>query len=411
MNDLDLVHLLEESTDILSIVSSIELEGMDTSDDSFFDNKVKKELFKKSSSIARWRDNWQITYSKNIFVPVSRVCVNDCTYCNFKKRGVALAAADVLFSKKYVISLLRQARAFKCREVLLCGGEKSDLSSSVRRAIISNGIKSGRLVDWLLDLSDLILKSGLLPHTNVGVLKFKDLAKLKPVNASLGLMLENASNRFMDTGMPHEKSPGKDPLKRLKMIKDAGQLQIPFTTGILVGIGETLSEVIQSLYVIKVLHEEFGHIQEVIIQPLDGGLRGVNPRISMKDGVIAPANHARWRSMGFLDYLMIVVALARILIPADVAIQVPPNILGFDGVLGLLRIGASDLGGISPVTPDHINPRSRWPNIQELKAMLAENGFDLVERLPIYEKFLTSGSSGFVSTRIRSVVKRIGHLG
>jgi FO synthase subunit 1 len=225
------------------------------------------------------------------------------------------------------------------------------------------------LLDYMIELCELALDHGLLPHTNAGLLTEEDLIRLQPYNASMGLMLESLALLPV-----HAQSPGKRPDLRLDHIARAGRLQIPFTTGILVGIGESWQDRIESLQAIADLHRAFGHIQEVIIQPFEpkpGTAMAYSPRPEMDD-------------------LCRLVKTARKVLPFDIAIQVPPNLAD---PLPLVRSGASDLGGISPVTPDGINPERDWPTEEELQIHLA--GYTLKERLPVYPQFIERGWHGY----------------
>jgi 7,8-didemethyl-8-hydroxy-5-deazariboflavin synthase CofG subunit len=208
------------------------------------------------------------------------------------------------------------------------------------------------------------------------------MAKLKESNPSMGLMLENASERLMEKGMPHELAPSKNPKLRIKMIEEAGKLKIPFTTGILVGIGETVEEAIYSIFLIKKLHEEYGHIQEVIIQPF------------MPKKGIRMENHPPPSEEYFLKLL----AISRIIL-GEMNLQAPPNL--YNEVEKLVRAGINDLGGISPLTIDYVNPEKPWPHIEILRKRLAKEGFVLKQRLPVYPEYLNK--EGFLSQKVREV--------
>jgi FO synthase len=218
------------------------------------------------------------------------------------------------------------------------------------------------------------LEHGLLPHTNAGVLSREDMVRLRPVNVSLGLMLENISPRLCEKGMPHHRAPDKRPERRMQMLHEAGELAIPFTTGILVGIGETRRERIDSLLAIRDIHERYGHIQEVIVQ-------NFTPRPGI---VMADVDPQQDQEMAHA------VAMARLILPPDVSVQAPPNLNPARTAL-LIASGINDFGGISPVTPDYINPRHPWPHLAQLSAACASAGFELTPRLPIYPRFVAPG--------------------
>ncbi len=235
-------------------------------------------------------------------------------------------------------------------------------------------------------MCELVLeKTGLLPHANPGVMDRPALVRLKDSNASLGLMLENVSPRLMRNSLPHAKAPDKVPALRLRTIEEAGKLSIAFTTGILIGIGETMEERIDSLFAIRALHEKYGHIQEVIIQNFRA-----KPEIPM-------AAHPE----PSLEDMLRTVALARLILGPHMNVQAPPN-LSYDDFPSLLEVGINDWGGISPVTKDFINPEAAWPQIARLQSETESRGFTLRERLAIYPEF--AGREEFLSPRVRDQV-------
>ncbi len=300
-----------------------------------------------------------ITYSKNVFIPLTHVCRNACGYCIFREEP---NPDNNILKKEEVLHLLKRAESEKCTEALFTFGEKPEVYPQVRQELKKMGYTS--LVEYLRDLCEYTVeKTGLFPHSNPGILTEEELSALKPVNASVGLMLETASCRLLKT-KAHQYSPGKTPALRLKTIESAGDLKIPFTTGILVGIGETDLEIYQSLAAIKEIHEKYGHIQEVIIQNFQP-----KPQTPMENFKPVP-----------LSKLVNIVVLARLLFPST-SIQVPPN-LNRENLTPLLQAGADDLGGISPVTPDYVNPEHAWPNLDSLT-------YEKRERLPVYPKYIT----------------------
>ena len=311
-----------------------------------------------------------ITYSKNIFIPVTDLCRNRCGYCSFRKD---LKEAH-LIKRSHARLLMEEGSIAGCSEALLTMGEMPWTVPGFSRMLYSEKVSD--LMDYLVELSELAIELGLLPHTNAGLLDEDDLCRLQPYNASMGLMLETAARVEA-----HALSPGKDPGLRLQYIALAGRLRIPFTTGILVGIGESRQDRLDSLQKIAELHHEFGHIQEVIIQPLDP-----------KMGTPSEA----WPRPA-MDELCQTVEAARKILPQDVAIQVPPNLVQ---PLALLSSGASDLGGISPVTPDHINPHRPWPEEKALEEKLKD--YRLRERLPVYPRFISLGWHGSRTDRLVS---------
>jgi FO synthase subunit 1 len=303
-----------------------------------------------------------ITYSKNIFVPVTDLCRNHCGYCSFRKD---LKDAHLITRSK-ALQLLEQGYAAGCSEALFTMGESPWAVSGFESILANAGVAD--LLDYLVELCELALESGLLPHSNVGLLEQEDLRRLQPYNASMGLMLETTA--LLDV---HAKSPGKRPNLRLQYMAMAGRFRIPFTTGIMVGIGESQQDRIEALRKIAHLHRAFGHIQEVIIQPLDP-----------KQGT-ALENAPRPVIMD----LCRTVEAAREILPPEVAIQVPPNLVD---PRSLLASGANDLGGISAVTVDGINPDRPWPDEEELHHRLSD--YSLRERLPVYPRFIAMGWHG-----------------
>jgi FO synthase subunit 1 len=297
------------------------------------------------------------TFSRNVFIPLTNICRNWCGYCGFR-RDIGHPEARLLTPAEVAGILDRGVRA-GCSEALFTFGEHPEEVEGFTALLQGLGYNS--IIDYLSDMCRLSIQKGLLPHSNPGILEKYELEKLRTCNASMGLMLET-------TGIieAHNGCTGKTPAARIKTISSAGELRIPFTTGILVGIGETPSDRVRSIKAIRDIHEEFGHIQEVIIQnfiPKPGTNMSSYPPPDMKT-------------------MKETVSLARRLLPEDVAVQVSPNLISPGE---LLKCGASDLGGISPETIDHINPESAWPTLVELRAMA---GAPLKERLPIYPQYV-----------------------
>ena len=334
-------------------------------------NATDSDIIRYMAETVRYRENNLITYSKNIFIPLTEICRNDCGYCNFKKNP-ADPNVIILKTKEEVLADLKEAEEYGCKEALFTFGEDADEEESVRQKLHEYGY--GRMIDYVVDICQMTLeKTSLLPHTNGGNYSFEDLKRLKEVNASMGLMLENSSSRLMELPA-HNKSPGKNPIIRLETIENAGKLKIPYTTGILIGIGETREEIAESLLAIKDLYDKYGHIQEVIIQnctPIPG--------IEMEN----------WPEPSFLDMIRTVIAGTLLFGDTDVSIQVPPN-LNNDTAQIFLLCGADDWGGVSPVSPDYVNITSPWPGIEELRKLTEDAGFELTERLCVYEKYVNS---------------------
>ena len=332
-------------------------------------NATDSEIIKFMLETAKYRENNLITFSKNIFIPLTEICRNDCGYCNFKKNPED-PHAIILKTKEEILADLKEAEKHGCTEALFTFGEDADEEEIVRVKLKEYGYDS--MIDYIVDVCQMTLdETSLLPHTNGGNFAYDDLKRLKEVNASMGLMLENSSNRLMELPA-HNKSPGKNPELRIETIKNAGKLKIPYTTGILIGIGETKEEIADSLLTIKEIYDEYEHIQEVIIQnftPIPG--------IEMEN----------WEEPSFLDMIRTVIAGTLVFKDTDVSIQVPPN-LNNDTAQIFLLCGADDWGGVSPVSPDYVNITSPWPRIDELEKLTEDAGFKLIERLCVYEKYI-----------------------
>ena len=328
-----------------------------------------QDIVKYMFDTAEYRENNLITYSKNVFIPLTEICRNDCGYCNFKKNPND-PEAIILKSKEEILYDLKEAEKYGCKEAMFAFGEDADEEEVVRLRLKEFGYN--RMIDYIVDICQMTLnETKLLPHTNGGNFSFDDLKRLKEVNASMGLMLENSSNRLLELPA-HNKSPGKNPTLRLETIENAGKLKIPYTTGILIGIGETKEEIAESLLAIKDIYEKYGHIQEVIIQnftPIPG--------IEMEN----------WKEPSFLDMIRTVIAGTLVFKDTDISIQVPPN-LNNDTAQIFLLCGADDWGGVSPVSPDFVNITSPWPGIDELEELTKDAGFELIERLCVYEKYI-----------------------
>ncbi len=318
-----------------------------------------------------------ITFSRNVFVPVTHQCRNRCAYCGFVSDDPGSWIAIENYRK-----LLDQAKNLFCSEVLITLGEKPEEKyPSARHFLEKQGFDS--TVDYVNHLCEIALNKKLLPHSNLGVLSYEELAKLKDSNVSLGLMLESSSSRLMEKGEAHYYSPGKDPSLRISTIENAGKLKIPFTTGILIGIGETWEERAESLIVLAQINEKYNHIQEIIIQ-------NFNPQLNTPMSNFLPPTD---------DDILLTVALARVLFPPEVSIQIPPN-LNKDRIYDVIFHGANDFGGISPLTIDYINPNMDWQQEKDLQKELHTRDYILRERLPVYPKY-----EKYLSTRIREIIE------
>jgi FO synthase subunit 1 len=315
-----------------------------------------------------------VTFSRNVFIPLTNICRNVCGYCGFR-RDIGHPEASLLTPVE-VTGILERGARVGCSEALFTFGEAPEEVEGFIHMLYKMGYHS--IIDYLYDLCRISIKIGLLPHSNPGILIKEELMKLKSVNSSMGLMLETVVDIHA-----HEGCQGKVPGERLKTIKYAGELKIPFTTGILVGIGETWNDRVRSIEAIKEIHEEFEHIQEVIIQNFLP-----KPETAM----------ASWPSPG-IEEMINTVSMARQILPHDVSIQVSPNLIS---PKELIKCGAQDLGGISPETIDYINPECAWPNLKELESITP-----LRERLPIYPQYV---KKGWYSSELAPLIFRLSDV-
>src|SRR6202790_1224538 len=310
-----------------------------------------------------------VSFSKKVFIPLTTLCRDYCSYCTFRKDPGQPGAH--FMTPNEVLALAEQGRQAGCKEALFSLGDQPErIFAEAGEFLRKQGFT--RTLDYLAAMCELVLeKTGLLPHANPGVMDRAALTRLKDSNASAGLILENVSPRLMRDGLPHAKAPDKVPALRLRTIEEAGKLSIAFTTGILIGIGQTMEERIDSLLAIRTLHEKYGHIQEVIIQNFRA-----KPEIPM-------AAHPE----PSLEDMLRTIALARLILGPQMNVQAPPN-LSYDDFPRLLEAGINDWGGISPITKDFINPEADWPQIARLKAETESRGFVLRERLALYPEFV-----------------------
>ena len=327
-----------------------------------------------------------ITYSKKVFIPLTTLCRDYCSYCTFRKDPGQPGAH--FMTPEEVLALTERGRRAGCKEALFSLGDQPErIFPQAREFLRAQGF--ARTLDYAAAMSELVLeKTGLLPHANPGVMDRAALGRLKESNASVGLMLENVSPRLMREGLPHANAPDKVPALRLRTIEEAGKLSIAFTTGILIGIGETMEERIDSLLAIRTLHEKYGHIQEVIIQNFRA-----KPEIPM----------AAYPEPSLEDMLR-TIAVARVILGPDINVQAPPN-LSYSDFPRLLDAGINDWGGISPVTKDFINPEAAWPEIARLQAETEARGFVLRERLAIYPEFISE--ERFLLPRVRQRIQAL----
>ncbi|MFQ5512903.1 MAG: 7,8-didemethyl-8-hydroxy-5-deazariboflavin synthase CofG [Myxococcota bacterium] len=322
-----------------------------------------------------------LTFSRNVFIPLTNLCRDRCAYCGFAKDPRSREARTYALDEVRRIS--REAARAGCREALFCLGDKPELAyRSHRQWLRERGYRT--TAEYLVQACRVACEEGLLPHTNAGLLTRAEMTALRPWNASMGLMLETTSTRLRERGRAHYYAPDKDPSLRVRMTREAGELAIPFTSGILIGIGETPAERVDTLYTIRDLARAGGHIQEVIVQ-----------NFHPKQGTPMEA----WPAPS--DVLMAgTVALARLILGPAVNLQAPPNLS--PGSLPLLaRSGLNDWGGVSPVSIDFINPEAPWPELEELRRGTEQAGYLLRERLPAYPEHILERPELFDPTMLQ----------
>jgi len=328
---------------------------------------LERLLEAADESRARGRGE-RVTVARNIFIPLTNLCRDRCDYCTFAK------LPDSPEAKTYELDEVREAVrggvATGCTEALLCLGDKPEVAYRGHRAWLAER-GWGSTAEQLVDACQAAFEGGMLPHTNAGILSQEEMARLRPWNASMGLMLETTSERLRERGMPHYYAPDKAPEKRLRMHEQAGELRIPFTSGILLGIGENDAERADTLNALRELHEKYGHIQEVIVQPF-------HPKPSTRMRAV-PELHD--------DIVAGWVALARLILGPEMNLQAPPN-LAPRMLERLLGAGLNDWGGVSPVTLDFINPEAPWPQLRDLRERTQNAGRTFRERLPVYPEYV-----------------------
>ncbi len=312
-----------------------------------------------------------ITYSKKVFIPLTRLCRDRCHYCTFATTPGRVHAPYL--SPDEVLEIARQGAALGCKEALFTLGDAPEERWDAARQWLDEAGYDSTL-DYVRAMAIRVLEeTGLLPHLNPGVMSWQDLQRLKPVAPSMGMMLETTSRRlFEEKGQPHFGSPDKDPAVRLRVLEDAGRSNVPFTTGLLIGIGETLPERSDSIFALRKIARQYNGIQEVIIQ----GFR-VKPDTAMRNDDDVP-----------LDEWLAAIAVTRIVLGPRVRVQAPPNLVDLAECRALLNAGVDDFGGVSPLTPDHVNPERPWPQIDDLAKVTADAGFELRERLTAHPEYL-----------------------
>lgn len=342
-------------------------------------------ILSTAKSIREKTKSGPITYSRKIFINVINLCRDSCSYCTYKKEPTDELVSMMRPSE--VLEIAKAGKKLRCTEALFVTGERPEQRYSQARSWL-HSLGHSSTIEYISDMSENILqKTGLLPHTNAGSLTKKEISLLKDTNVSIGVMLESSSERLAQKGMPHEMAPSKNPKVRIKTLEDAGELRIPTTTGLLIGIGEEPQDIIDSLFLIKSINQRYGHIQEVIIQNF-----APKPGTPMS-ATLPPTN----------TFLLIIVSVARIVL-GEMNIQVPPN-LNPHTFGKYLEAGINDWGGISPLTIDHVNPEFSWPSISSLKDVTQSKGYSLRARLPVYPEFLFNNR--FIPEALRSYIEPI----
>ncbi|MGP0075774.1 MAG: 7,8-didemethyl-8-hydroxy-5-deazariboflavin synthase CofG [Bryobacteraceae bacterium] len=330
-------------------------------------------LLQDASAVRDARTGPVITYSRKVFIPLTNLCRDRCGYCTFAREPGDAKAHTM--PPEEVLAVARAGQEAGCKEALFSLGDKPELRyPEYREWLERRGL--GSTIEYLRAMCQLVFEeTGLLPHANPGVLSREEMELLRPVNASMGMMLETASARLLAPGEAHYRCPDKVPKIRLAALEAAGQMRIPFTTGILIGIGETLDERVDALFAIRELNEKYGHIQEVIVQ----NFRAKPDTLFSGREEPTALDVAR------------TAAVARLILGGAVNLQIPPN-LSADAYGFYLFAGINDWGGISPVTRDFINPEMAWPQIAALRSVTREAGFELRERLATYPEYLTDSN-------------------
>jgi len=354
--DFEIIHKINESKEIrkeeiLQLVKEV----------------PKEIIFDTASNLRDKTKGRKVSFSKKAFFNIINLCRDTCSYCTYKAEPNDAKLS--MMNLQTVKGLAKLAKKYNCTEALFVSGERPEQKySEVKRWLKNEGFSSTS--EYLIHCSEIVLNEGVFPHTNAGNLTKNEMKELQKSNVSMGMMLENSSPRLRETGMPHADAPSKEPKVRLNILKNAGELKIPMTTGILVGIGENMEECIQSILDIKQIHEKYGNIQEIILQ-------NFHPKSET-----LMYNHRTPEE----NYFKMVVALCRILMP-DANIQIPPN-LSPNNYQEFLATGINDWGGISPITSDYVNPEFSWPNIQNVEKKCNDLGFSFKARFPVYPEFI-----------------------
>ena len=331
-----------------------------------------------------------LTFSKNVFVPLTQLCRNHCGYCTFKYEP---GEGALFMTPEQVVESARNGAKLGCTELLFVTGDKPELKYPVYREALKK-LGYDTTADYLIAMGEVGLEENIFPHTNLGLATYEELLGFRKSNPSMGLMLENISMRLLKKGEAHYRCPDKVPKQRMSTMERAGELRIAWTSGILVGIGETWEERIDSFFALKELNDKYGHLQEIIVQ-----------NFSPKEGIIME----NYPPPEFTDMLKLV-SISRLVFGADMNIQIPPN-LNPETYPLFIYSGVNDLGGVSPLTIDYVNPELPWPELERMEKLVDEAGFVLRERLPVYPEFITEEfiDKGLLQ-KVRSYIDKDGYI-
>ncbi len=359
-------------TKLTRILEDAVLKDKFTPDDALFLTGISETqipaVLSAASFLTLRSHGTDLTYSKNVFVPLTRLCRNHCGYCTFK---IEPGEAELLVTPDEVNGIARRGLELGCTELLFVLGDKpEEVYGEYRDELGNYGCET--TAEYLAGVCESVVDSGIFPHSNLGLANPEELSRLRRSNPSMGLMLENISARLLKKGQAHHRCADKVPKLRMKTMEHAGELRIPWTSGILVGIGETRRERVDSLFALKDLSDRYGHIQEIIVQ-------NFSPKecISMEN----------FPPPAFADMLK-TVAIARLIFGGAMNIQIPPN-LNEGTYSSFIPAGINDLGGVSPLTIDYVNPEAPWPLLEKMREQISALGFNLRERLPVYPEFIT----------------------
>lgn len=368
-------------------------EVLDREEALFLVSIEKDEIPYLLQTASKLRDSGKgsiLTYSKNVFVPVTQICRNQCGYCTFKYEP---GEGPLFMSPEEVVDMAKKGAELGCTELLFVTGDKPELKYPVYKEALQK-LGYDTTADYLIAMGEAGLKENIFPHTNLGLATSEELLAFRESNPSMGLMLENISPRLLQKGEAHYRCPDKVPKQRMKTMELAGEHRIPWTSGILVGIGETWEERIDSLLALRELGDKYGHLQEIIIQ-----------NFSPKPGIMME----KYPPPSFEDMLKLV-AISRLVFGEGMNLQIPPN-LNPETYPLFIHAGINDLGGVSPVTIDYVNPEAPWPKLEIMQDMVHDLGFTLRERLPVYPEFIDNEFiDEDVLVRVENFVDKDGYV-